>query len=141
MSMLARYWHGLSPALQAYYRASTVPSLLFLALASVHEWLSRQPDVPGPLRLAAAVAPAAAMAWLFACYLRFLRDCDELERGIELKALAWAAGITLQGLMTLVFLLDADLLAWPPKRLVAVVTLVLLGSYALVRGGLHRRYA
>jgi len=141
VSVLERHWHGLSPALQTYYRASTVPCLLFLALAAVHEGLSRQPDVPDALRLAAALAPTAAMAWLFARYLRFLRDCDELERGIELKALAWAAGITLQGLMTLVFLLDAGMLAWPPKRLVAVVTLILLGSYALVRSGLHRRYA
>lgn len=141
MNPLARYWQSLSPALRDYYRASVVPCLLLLALTGLHEWLSRQPEAARALRFAAALAPAAVMAWLFGCYLRFLRDCDELERGIELKALAWAAGITLQGLMALVFLLDAGLLAWPQKRLVAAVTLLLLASYALVRGGLHRRYA
>lgn len=141
MSVLARYWQGLSPALRDYYRASVLPSLLFLALAFAHEWLARQPAAAPALRLAAALAPAVAMAWLFTCYLRFLRDCDELERGIELKALAWAAGITLQGLMTVLFLLDAGLLAWPEKRLAAAMGLLLLASYALVRSGLHRRYA
>lgn len=141
MSVLARYWHGLSPALRDYYRASVLPSLLFLALAFAHEWLARQPAAAPALRLAAALAPAAAMTWLFACYLRFLRDCDELERGIELKALAWAAGISTQGLLALLFLLDAGLLAWPQKRLVAAVTLLLLASYMLARSGLHRRYA
>ena len=141
MSVLARYWHGLSPALRDYYRASVLPSLLFLALAFAHEWLARQPAAAPALRLAAALAPAVAMAWLFTCYLRFLRDCDELERGIELKALAWAAGISTQGLLALLFLLDAGLLAWPQKRLVAAVTLLLLASYMLARSGLHRRYA
>lgn len=140
MSALARYCQHLSPALRAYYRASALPSLLFLALTGLHEWLSRQPDLARWLRFAGALAPAAAMAWLFACYLRFLRDCDELERGIELKALAWAAGISLQGLMALLFLIDAGLLDWPQKRLMAVLTVLLLASYALVRGGLHRRY-
>ena len=32
-----RYWHGLSPALRRYYRASVWPSLVFLALAALHE--------------------------------------------------------------------------------------------------------
>ncbi len=142
MSVRARYCESLSPALRAYYRASVVPGALFLALTGLHEWLARQPGlVAMPLRFAVALAPAAAMAWLFSCYLRFLRDCDELERGIELKALAWAAGISLQGWMALLFLLDAGLLDWPQKRLVAGLALLLLASYALVRGGLHRRYA
>ena len=43
--------------------------------------------------------------------------------------------------MTVLFLLDAGLLAWPEKRLAAAMGLLLLASYALVRGGLHRRYA
>ena len=66
---------------------------------------------------------------------------SQYTRTGQLKALAWAAGITLQGLMTVLFLLDAGLLAWPEKRLAAAMGLLLLASYALVRGGLHRRYA
>ena len=141
MNAPARYWHGLSPALRAYYRASVVPGTVFLGLSGLHEWLTRQTGAAVLVRFVVALAPAAAMAWLFTCYLRFLRDCDELERGIELKALAWAAGISLQGWMALLFLLDAGLLDWPQKRLVAAVALLLLVSYAVVRGGLHRRYA
>jgi len=80
------------------------------------------------------------LAWLFSAYLRFLRDCDELERRVELDALAWAAGITLHGVLACLFLLDAQVLAWPAPRAVALLGLLLLGSYALVRALLHRRY-
>ena len=141
MNLLRRYWQGLSPALRRYYRASLWPSLTFVVLAVLHEWAARAAVLPTAARIGIALAPALCMGWMFACYLRFLRDCDELERGIELKALAWAAGISLQGWMALLFLLDAGLLDWPQKRLVAGLALLLLASYALVRGGLHRRYA
>ena len=103
MNLLHRYWQGLSPALRRYYRASVWPSLAFIALAALHEWATHQPALP--LRLAIALAPVLAMAWMFAAYLRFLRDCDELERRIELGALAWAAGITLHAAMAAMLLL------------------------------------
>ena len=74
-------------------------------------------------------------------YLRFLRDCDELERRIESGALAWAAGITMLSLMTALFLLDAGLLEMTAKLAIAALAFVLFGSYALVRAVLHRRYA
>ena len=135
-----RYWQGLSPALRDYYRASVLPSLLFLALAFAHEWLARQPAAAPALRLAAALAPAVAMAWLFTCYLRFLRDCDELERRIELDALAWAAGIGLLAAMAAMLLLDAGVAAWSARHVAATLGLLIVCSYALVRALLHRRY-
>jgi hypothetical protein len=100
----------------------------------------RQTGLVLPLRIALALAPALCMAWMFSVYLRFLRDCDELERRIELDALAWAAGIGLLASMAALLLLDAGLVAWPAKRVVAVIALLLVCGYALARGRLHRRY-
>ena len=139
--LLTRYWQSLSPALRHYYRASLWPSLLFIALVALHEWASQQPAPAMPLRLAFALAPVLAMTWMFAAYLRFLRDCDELERRIELGALAWAAGITLQASMGAMLLLDADLVEWSGRHVAAWLCLLLIISYALIRGWLHRRYA
>ena len=138
---VVRYWGSLSPALQRYYRAGIAPSLAFLCLAAVHEFVSRQAGIAMPWRVVAALAPVLALAWMFAIYLRFLRECDELEKRIELDALAWAAGITLHAVMTALLLLDAHLVAWPPKEVAGGLGLILLSSYALIRSWLHRRYA
>ena len=136
-----RYWHSLSPALRRYYRASLLPCLAFIALAVLHEWAAQQAGLAPTLRFAFALAPVLAMAWMFAAYLRFLRDCDELERRIESGALAWAAGIVLHAAMAALFLLDADLADWSGRHVASSLGLLLVVSYALIRGWLHRRYA
>ena len=139
--LATRYWHSLSPALQRYYRASIVPGLAFITLAVLHEWASRYGALAPPLRIACALAPVLAMSWMFDVYLRFLRDCDELERRIELHALAWAAGIVLQASMSAMLLLDTGLFDWSGRYVAAWLAMLLVCSYALVRGWLHRRYA
>lgn len=139
-SALASYWQGLSPALQRYYRAAAQPSLLFIVLCVLHEWITRQSGFALPWRIVFALAPVLGLAWMFGAYLRFLGDCDELERRIELTALAWAAGIALHGAMACIFLLDAHLIDMPAKRLAACIALLLLGSYSVIRASLHRRY-
>ena len=138
--MLTTYCQSLSPALRRYYRVSALPCLLFVAAVAVHEWITRQAGTAVALRYAFALLPALLMAWMFALYLRFLRDCDELERRIELGALAWSAGITMLALMTGLFLLDAGLLGMTAKVAFAGLAFVLFGGYALVRAVLHRRY-
>ena len=135
-----RYWQGLSPALRRYYRASLWPSLLFIALAVLHEWAARRSGLALPLRIGFALAPALCLAWMFGFYLRFLRDCDELERRIELDALAWAAGIGLLAAMAAMLLLDAGVAAWSARHVAATLGLLIVCSYALVRALLHRRY-
>ncbi|HOU66272.1 MAG TPA: hypothetical protein PK861_09590 [Thermomonas sp.] len=141
MTRLAtRYWQSLSPALRRYYRASVVPCLVFTGLVVLHEWAARTGQ-SAPLRTVFALGPVLAMAWMFTAYLRFLRDCDELERRIELGALAWAAGFVLHAAIGAMLLLDAGVVAWPARHVAAWLCLLLLASYALVRGWLHRRYA
>ncbi|HSD15793.1 MAG TPA: hypothetical protein VLC71_00850 [Thermomonas sp.] len=138
--LASRYWQSLSPALRRYYRASVWPSVAFVAFVVLHECVSRQAGPPASLRTAFALAPVLAMAWMFAVYLRFLRDCDELERRIELDALAWAAGIGLLAVLTAMLLLDAGVVAWPARHVASGIGLLLVGGYGLVRGLLHRRY-
>ena len=135
-----RYWNSLSPALRRYYRASLWPSVLFLAAAGLHAWGSHRRGLAEPLRIALALAPVLAMAWMFAGYLRFLRDCDELERRIETDALAWAGGAGLLGALAAMLLLDAGLAAWPARHVAGLLGLVLAASYLLARALLHRRY-
>lgn len=139
--LVVRYWRSLSPALQRYYRAGIVPSLAFICLAAMHEIISQQSGVAMPWRIAVALAPVLALSWTFAVYLRFLSECDELERRIELGALAWAAGITLLAVMAALFLLDAHVFDWPAKDVAGDLGLILLCSYALTRSWLHRKYA
>ena len=138
--LVTRYWHSLSPALQRYYRASAWPSLAFIALAVLHQWTAHKTGVPTEVRMLVALAPVVMMAWLFVHYLRFLRDCDELERRIELDALAWAAGIGLLAAMAAMLLLDAGVAAWSARHVAATLGLLIVCSYALVRALLHRRY-
>ena len=141
MGIAIRYWESLSPALQRYYRAGILPSLAFLCLATVHEAVSRQAGIATHWRVVFALAPVLALAWMFAIYLRFLHECDELEKRIELDALAWAAGITLHAAMTALLLLDAHVVDWPAKEVAGGLGLVLVSSYALIRGWLHRKFA
>ena len=140
-NLFVRHWEGLSPALQRYYRAAIFPSLVFICLASVHDVTSREWDLAMPWRIGFALAPVLALAWMFAIYLRFLRECDELERRIELGALAWAAGVALHAAMTALYLLDARVVDWHAKDVAAGIGLIVLCSYALIRSWLHRRYA
>jgi hypothetical protein len=141
MKWLGNFWEDMSPALRRYYRASVLPSVLFVGLVYAHARVSERADIAWPLRAAVALGPVAAMAWTFVAYLHFLRDCDELERRIELGALAWSAGITVQAMLAALFLLDARVIDWRSDNVVALLGLVLLGSYAVVRAWLHRRYA
>ncbi len=139
-SLAIRYWQSLSPALRRYYRASLWPSVAFFALLSAHEWAAGQAALAVAMRAAFALGPVVALAWMFVAYLRFLRDCDELERRIELHALAWAWGIALQGTMACVLLLDAGVIAWSALHTAAALGLLLVGSYGLIRAWLHRHY-
>ncbi len=131
---------NMSPALRRYYRNSLLPCVAVLGLAVLQPWLQMLAAPGTPLRAAFALLPMPGLLWLFAVYLRFLRECDELERRIELHALVWAAAAAVHVGLALVFLLDADTVAWSGKHVAAAISLTLLLTYALVRLGLHRKY-
>lgn len=48
--------------------------------------------VDGALAWCVAAIPSLGSVWMFRAFTRYLRRIDELERQIQLQALAWAAG-------------------------------------------------
>ena len=139
-SLFARYCQSLSPALQRYYRASLWPSLLFLGLAALHEWATQQPGLVLPLRIAIALAPALAMAWMFAAYLRFLRDCDELERRIETEAIGAASLLVSLLYFAGGMLQKAEVIDLDAGIAMIWVFPLLCGTYGIAKMILTRRY-
>ena len=131
---------NMSPALRRYYRGSLLPCLTFLALVSAQPRLLTLMPADAPWRGIAALLPMPGLLWIFAVYLRFLRECDELERRIELRALVWSAAVAVHVGTGLMFLLGAGTLAWQGDEVAAAISVALLMAYTLVRSGLHWKY-
>ena len=91
-------------------RSSVGPSDLGI-LASFLAWLTlyfaarfyleANPALPRSSRLAIAFAPAPVFAWFLWRFIRSVRDADELEKRIQLEALAIAFPLGLLLLTTL----------------------------------------
>jgi hypothetical protein len=58
-------------------------------------------DLSTPVRLIAAIAPMPFFVWLLAVLIRAVQRCDELERRIQLEALALAYPLGVVVLMAL----------------------------------------
>ncbi|GAA1704862.1 hypothetical protein GCM10009765_62520 [Fodinicola feengrottensis] len=67
-------------------------------------------DAHSPLRYVIAILPAVPVAGVAIAYVRWLRQADELERRIQLEAMAFSAIVTILGVGTYVVL--TDLPAW-----------------------------
>jgi hypothetical protein len=67
-------------------------------------------DPHAPLRYVLAVLPALPVIGVALVLVRWLRQADELERRIQLEALAFSAVVTMLGVGTYVIL--TDLPAW-----------------------------
>jgi hypothetical protein len=55
-------------------------------------WLTRDDGLVGPLRWLVATVPTLAGAALLVAYTRYLREIDELQRAIQLQAMAFGFG-------------------------------------------------
>ena len=137
---LSRLFPEMSPALKRYYRRSILPSLAFLLLALVHTSVLEASPNGSPWRVALALLPLLPWLWILYDYARFLRECDELERRIELGALVAGIAMGTTTAMTLLFLLDAHVLTIDAELVAAWAAVVPIASFALARHVLHRRY-
>lgn len=137
---LSRLLPEMSPALKRYYWRSVLPSLAFVLLTAVRiPFLQDLPDA-GPWRIALGLLPLVAWFWMLYEYIRFLRECDELERRIELGALVTAMGVSVSVAMALLFVLDVQPIALDAQQIVALTAMVPLAVFAIARHVLHRRY-
>jgi len=78
-----------------YLRDAAPGLLIYLALLCAAPWLAAH-HPPGWLLLALCLLPLPALLVLLRATLRYLRDADELQRRIELEALAIAALVVSQ---------------------------------------------
>jgi len=126
------------PANLRYHLRSVPPLLLVIVLMLLPRWLPT--GGPDAVRIALRLLPLVPMAFIYLLYLRYLRESDELERKVEVEALALSAIATmLVGVGALLLGEESGIAPRAETSLVAVL-LVQTGSYALARLWLRRRY-
>lgn len=130
----------MSPALKRYYRRSVLPCLAFVVLVLVRRPLVDALPDGAAWRAGLGLLPLVGWMWLMAEYVRFLRDCDELERRIELDALVVGTGAGVTGAFALLLLLDVHAVRIGAEQVAAIAALVPITVFSLARHVLHRRY-
>jgi hypothetical protein len=127
------------PAYRRYHLRSVLPLLLVIVLMLLPRWLpAGGPDV---VRVALRLLPLVPTAWIYLFYLRYLRESDELERKVEVEALALSAIATMLVGLGALLLGEEPGLALRAEVSLAAVLLAQAGSYVLARLWLRRRYA
>jgi hypothetical protein len=112
-------------------------SLAWAAAYAGSAFLTRFADLTGPGVVALGAVTAAMGLGTLVAYRGYLRDADELQRKIELDALAIAVGAALVG-GTAIHVLDQGALLGE-FALTAVLMSMIVGYIAAVIAG-HRRY-
>jgi hypothetical protein len=82
-------------------RSAGVTILAWIALYFVARYLLENTSLPLSLRIAVALLPLPAFAWFLWTFIAGVRQADELERRIQLEALAVAFPLTILLFMTL----------------------------------------
>lgn len=131
-----------SPAMRRYMKRSLWPLLASLPVGVVSGFIAgaAPPGLVWP-RLLGYLLFVGLLLWFFVDYLRFLRECDELERRIEQLSLVWASGAmaicsALLVIAELLQLIDLDSI-----RALQYSWLAFTAAYVLARLGLMWRYA
>ncbi len=126
-----RYLREFFPAMGAY---------VLVVFAST--WLLRHSgaDIPLPARVAIALLPVLPLAWAMRAIVRLIRDSDELERQIELEAVAIAALLTGMGFFSAGLLASAKIIALDGDAVAIWVWPVLCLCYGVAKCLAMRRY-
>ena len=93
-------------------------------------WLVKvDPFSSGPLGWAVAVLPSIVAVFAVIAYGRYLREADELQRAIQLQALALAvcAGFVVWPAVQLIERLGAPIGEWPSVTLLTMVVFYVIG--------------
>ena len=123
-----RYLREFLPAMAAYV------AVLFLSVQAL-----KSVDAPW-LRVLLVLLPMLPIGFAARALLRYMRDCDELQRRIHLEAFALASLVLTLGSFALGLLVSNDMLALDSKD----VLIWILPIYSLLFGGFaaitSRRY-
>ena len=118
--------------LKRYYLRCILPMALYAAMIiASHAWAA--PAGLPWLQAAWALSPLLPFAWIFYYYFKYLAECDELERKIEMDALAISAMSGVLTGMALLFLSDHDLLALDQRELIGLSVAALCLGYIMTR--------
>lgn len=123
-----------------YLRDITPAMIGYIAVMLVWKRLLGAVQMP-LLRVLIALLPALLLVWIMRALVRYVRDCDELQRRIELESGAVAALMLCIVYMTLGFLQTAALIDIPSKVAMLWVFPSLCFSYGLAKVFIGRRYA
>ena len=124
--------------LKRYYIKSIIPFVIYLILLfSSASFVALSSSKI--LKAVFALSPLLPIAVIFYYYFLYLAECDELEREIEMDAMAISAMLGLLTGMALLFLLEFKILMLTPSSLLLIMVCAITAGYAFTRWlGMYR---
>ncbi|USJ02681.1 hypothetical protein MUG10_11835 [Xanthomonas prunicola] len=122
-----------------YYREFGVPMLLYVLVMLFWRYLLGHVG-PNWARVLIALLPAVLVVLVIRAVARYVRDSDEMQRRIELEAIAIAAGLISGGYMTAGFLQAAELIDVPASVAMLWVFPLLCAIYGITKSIHARRF-
>ena len=118
--------------LKHYYVKSILPFLLFIGLIIGTSVL--EPSASSlAIKAGLAVLPMLPLVWLFWLYFRYLGECDELERKIEMDAMAVSSMTGLLAGYTLLLLHRFQVLELNTRDILTLLVLIICLAYMITR--------
>lgn len=116
--------------------------LAYVVVILACAWLLKHPlaDAGPWLRGGVSLLPVVPIAFFSRAMVRFIRDNDELQRRIDLEAIAIASLIVAIGYFTLGLLAAADVISIAGDVAMIWVLPALCGTFGLVKLWSARRY-
>jgi hypothetical protein len=130
------------PLLPPCLRESLFAALAYVLTTWVCVWLLKHPllDAAAWLRAAVGLLPVLAIGWAIRVVVRRALAADELQRRINLEAIAAAALVVGLGTLTLSLLVAADVIAVSGQAALVWTLPALAVGYVAARFWAMRRY-
>jgi hypothetical protein len=132
----------LTPPIRRYLRWLVVSMSMYASLLVTSLFALRAvPAEALVLRAAFGLLPVLPLLILIWAFARYIREADEMQRQIELQAVALAAMATGIGFMVAGFLASAGVFALKGELVAILVLPTLFGTYGLAKAVVARSYA
>ncbi|MGQ9446573.1 hypothetical protein [Xanthomonas citri] len=124
---------------QRYYREFGIPMVLYVLVTLFWRYLLGHVG-SNWARVLIALLPAVLVVLVIRAVARYVRDSDEMQRRIELEAIAIAAGLVSGAYMTAGFLQAAELIDVPASAAMLWVFPLLCAIYGITKSIHARRF-
>jgi hypothetical protein len=122
-----------------YFREFLPPMAAYVVLVFLSLWLLKRVDAPA-LRALVALLPLPPIAFALRAIMRFIRDADELQRRIELEAVAFSSAFVSFAYLTGGFLQAARVIDVRAADAMLWVFPLTCLAYGVVKAVVSRRY-